>query len=81
MTFFLLNFDPVKEILKIWCQIYFNEKSDFSEENTSDNENFHSTILHPFHFEPEQKKRVVLRAIRKKLNIFTLQLPIYYILE
>ena len=26
-------------------------------------------------------KRVVMRVMRKKLNIFTLQLPIYYILE
>ena len=29
----------------------------------------------------EKKNRAVMRAIRKKLNIFTLQLPIYYILE
>ena len=28
-----------------------------------------------------RKKRVVMRAMRKKLNIFMLQLPIYYILE
>ena len=41
--------------------LYFNEESDYSEENTCDNEVFHSTILHH----------------RKKLNIFTLQLPIY----
>ena len=36
--------------------LYFNEKSDYSEENTSDNEVFCSTILQPFQFEPEQKK-------------------------
>ena len=28
-----------------------------------------------------RKKRVVLRAMGKKPNVFTLQLPIYYILE
>ena len=37
----LLNYDPVKEILKI----YFNEEGDYSEENTSGNEDFRSTIL------------------------------------
>ena len=52
--------------------LYFNEESDYSEQNTCDNKVFRST---PFfnHFslsDPEQK--------RKKLNIFTLQLPIYY---
>ena len=36
--------------------LYFNEEMDYSEENTSDNEDFHSTILQPFQFEPEQKK-------------------------
>ena len=57
-------------------------KSDYSEENTSDSEDFCSTIFQPFQFEPEHNKnRVVMRAMRKKLNIFTLQLPIYYILE
>ena len=69
-----LNVDPVRFI--------FNEDSDFSEKKTSDKEDFRSTIFQPFQFEPEQKKkRVVMRAMRKKLNIFTLQLPIYYILE
>ena len=44
--------------------LYFNEESYYSEENTTcDNEVFRSTILHH----------------RKKLNIFTLQVPIYYI--
>ena len=55
----------MKEILKMRCQIkeimkmsdlYFNEESDYSEENTSDNEDFRSTILQPVQFEPEQKK-------------------------
>ena len=52
--------------------LYFSEESDHSEENTCDNEVFRSTILQPFQFEPEQKIRVVMRAIRKKLNIFML---------
>ena len=58
----------------------FNEESD-SEENTSDNEDFHSTILQSFQFEPEQKKCMVMRAMTKKLNIFMLQLRIYDILD
>ena len=60
--------------------LYFNDERDYSEENTSDNEDFCSTIFQPFQFE-QQKKRVVMRAMRKKRNIFTLQLPIYYIIE
>ena len=43
--------------------LYFNKESDYSEENTFDNEVFRSTIIHH----------------RKKLIIFTVQLPIYYI--
>ena len=43
---------------------------------------FRSTILQLFRSEHEQKKkRVVMRATRKKLKIFTFQLPICYILE
>ena len=38
--------------------LYFNEDSDYSEGNTSDNEDFRSTILQPFKFEPEQEKKV-----------------------
>ena len=34
----------------------FNEESDYSEENASDNEDLRSTILQPFQLEPEQKK-------------------------
>ena len=41
----------------------------------SDNENFCSTTLQPFQFEPE------INTVRKKLNIFMLQLLIYYILD
>ena len=51
----LLNFD--KEILEI-SDLYFNEESDYSEENTSDKDDFRYTILQLFQFEPEQKKNV-----------------------
>ena len=37
--------------------LYFNIESDYSEENTSDKEDFCSTIQ-LFQFEPEQKKNV-----------------------
>ena len=60
----------------------FSEESGYSEENTAENEDLHSTILQPFQFEKKTwKKRVVMRAMRKKLNIFTLQLLTYYKLE
>ena len=42
--------------------LYFNEENDYSEENTYENEVFCSVIPHH----------------RKKLNIFTPQIPIYY---
>ena len=61
-----LNFDPVKKKKKkenMISHLYFNEESNYSEENTYDNEVFRSTILQH----------------RKKLNILTLQLLIYYI--
>ena len=35
---------------------YFNEENDYSEENASDNEDFRTTCLQPFQFEPEQEK-------------------------
>ena len=43
--------------------LYFNEENDYCEENTSGNEVFRSNIFHH----------------RKKLRIFTAQLPMYYI--
>ena len=54
-----LNFDRVKEILKIrWYDVrfIFYEESGYSEQITSDNEDFRSTIFQPFPFEHEQKK-------------------------
>ena len=37
--------------------LYFNEENDYSEENTKENEDFRSTILQSFVFEPEQKSK------------------------
>ena len=42
----------------------FNEENDYSEENTSDNEDFRSTILQSFQFEPKQKKKRLVRSSR-----------------
>ena len=36
--------------------LYFNKESDYSEENTSDNEGFRPSILQSFQFTPEQDK-------------------------
>ena len=44
------------EILKIDGRFISNEKSDYSEKSTSDNEGFCSTIFQPFQFELKQKK-------------------------
>ena len=35
---------------------YFNDESNCSEENASDSEDFRSTYLQPFQFEPEKEK-------------------------
>ena len=47
---------------------YFNEESHYAEENTSCNEDLHSTVFQSFQFEPEQRKRVIMRAMTKKLH-------------
>ena len=60
---------------------YFNEESYYSEKNTYDNEIFRSTVLQLFLFESEQKKTCGNESYEKEINIFTLQLLIYYILE
>ena len=76
-----LNFDPVKEILKIRCQIYIlMMKVIILKKIQVTMKTFAPPFFQPFQFE-QQKKRVVMRAMRKKRNIFTLQLPIYYIIE
>ena len=42
---------------------------------------FAPTHFNHFSLTLNRIKRVVMKAMRKKLNIFTLQLPIYYILD
>ena len=44
----------------------FNEESDYPEENATDNEDFRSTILQAFQFEPEQKKTCVNKSHEKE---------------
>ena len=46
--------------------LYFNEESDYSEENTSDNEAFSSTIHQPFQFEHEQKRMFGNESYKKE---------------
>ena len=63
--------------------LYFNEKNDYSEENTSGNEYFRSTILQPFQFDSEQKKTCGNEDHERETTEtkHMLQLPICYILE
>ena len=61
--------------------LYFHEESDNSEENASETETFAQPFFNHFFLILNRKNRVVTRDIRKKLKIFTLQLPIYYISE
>ena len=53
----------------------------FSDENTCDNEVFALPFFNHFSLSLNIKKRKVIRAMRKKLNLFMFQLLIYYILE
>ena len=61
--------------------MYFNEESDYSEENINGNVVFRATVLQPFYFEPEKEKTCGNENQRKKQNIFTLQLSINYMLK
>ena len=61
-----LHFDPVREILKYDVRFIFKEESDYSEENTNDNEHFR------FSLSLNRKKRVVMRANAKETkHIYT----------
>ena len=60
---------------------YFNDESDYSQENASDSEDFRSTYLQPCQFEPEKEK--INGSHEKEKNTVTLpglQQPIYQIL-
>ena len=45
-----------KKYWKYNVRFIFNEKNDYSEEDTINNKEYHSIIFQPFQFEPEQKK-------------------------
>ena len=56
-----LNFKPVRETLQKYDVRFILMKKVrkmYPEENISDNEDFRSTILQAFQFEPEKKKNV-----------------------
>ena len=61
---------------------YFNEENDYSEENASDNEDFRTTCLQPFQFEPEQEKSNLNHEKETEHShaSVTLQQPIYQVL-
>ena len=62
--------------------LYFNEESDCYEENTSDNEDFYSTILQSSQFEPEQKKTGGNESHEKETNhTHASAFDLYYKLE
>ena len=61
--------------------LYLNEESYYFEENTCDIEVFAPPFFNYFSLNLKIKKRVVMKAMRKKPILFTLQLLIYYILE
>ena len=48
--------------------LYFNKESDYSEQNTSGNEGFHSTILQPF--APEREGRMIIGVVRGRAVSF-----------
>ena len=72
----MIQWKTGKKYWKYDVRFIFNEERDYSEENTSDNEDFRSTIFNHFSLSLNRKKRVEMRAMRKKQNIFTLQLSI-----
>ena len=71
-----LTFDPVNEILKIRYQIFFMKKVIILNKIQMTMNTFAPSFFNHFSLSLNRKRRVVIRAMRKKLNIFTLQLPI-----
>ena len=61
--------------------LYFSEKSDYSEDNTSDNENFRFTILQPFQIEPKHQKTYCNESQEEENKHIYVRLPVYYKLE
>ena len=76
-----LNFDYVEEILEnMMSDLCFNEVIILRKIQVT-MKTFTPPFFNHFSLNLNRKKRVVMRALRKKLYIFTLQLQIYYILE
>ena len=64
-----LNFDPVKEILKIQCQIYVLMKQVISLKKIQVTVKISfSPFFNHFSLSLNRKKRVLMRALRKKLQ-------------
>ena len=64
-------------------QVSFNEESVIILKKIQVTKTFVPHFFNHFNLCPSRKKCVVLKVIRKKLQklLFTLQLPVYYILE
>ena len=76
-----LNFDYVEEILEnMMSDLCFNGVIILRKIQVT-MKTFTPPFFNHFSLNLNRKKRVVMRALRKKLYIFTLQLQIYYILE
>ena len=72
----------MKEIRRIRCQVYILvKKVIILRKIYVAIKYFTPPFFNCFSFSLNIEKRVIMRAMRKKLNIFTLHLPIYYILE
>ena len=77
-----VNLNLVKEILKTRCQVYIlMKKVIILGKIPVIIKSFAPPFISHFRLNLNRKKRVVMRRIRRKLNIFTFELPIYYILE
>ena len=77
-----LNFDLAKEILRILCQVYVLVKKVIILRKIHVTiKSFTPPFFNCFILCLNIVKSMIMRAMRKKLNIFTLHLPIYYILE
>ena len=78
----LLNFDPVKKILKMQCQIYLLMKKVINLRIMQKTlKTFAPRFFNYFSLSLNRINHVKMRAMRKKLNIFTLHLSFCYILE
>ena len=62
------NFDPAKKVPKIWCQIYiFMNKVIILRKIQARMKTFNSAFMNHFSLSLNREKRVVMRAMKKKL--------------